>query len=199
MTSRQFLLIVAVAQGVLLVALVVLIMLNRWVRVRRSARIHPRRVELDGVMQRWSLGKASPDEVLQALARLPVPIAIDGLVTWSARVASERWQELSRGLESQWWARAVRANSRSARWWKRLDCARFLSVAATSRDIGRVLQLLRNHHPAVQLAAATTLERLGSSSLVTAALEQLPFLGPTVRSEERRVGKECRSRWSPYH
>src|SRR5439155_11542948 len=24
-------------------------------------------------------------------------------------------------------------------------------------------------------------------------------LGPFARSEERRVGKECRSRWSPYH
>src|SRR5688572_32338093 len=24
-------------------------------------------------------------------------------------------------------------------------------------------------------------------------------LPPTSRSEERRVGKECRSRWSPYH
>ena len=24
-------------------------------------------------------------------------------------------------------------------------------------------------------------------------------LETTVRSEERRVGKECRSRWSPYH
>src|SRR2546430_16045242 len=23
--------------------------------------------------------------------------------------------------------------------------------------------------------------------------------GPKKRSEERRVGKECRSRWSPYH
>src|SRR5260221_9967511 len=23
--------------------------------------------------------------------------------------------------------------------------------------------------------------------------------GPRLRSEERRVGKECRSRWSPYH
>ena len=23
--------------------------------------------------------------------------------------------------------------------------------------------------------------------------------GPVSRSEERRVGKECRSRWSPYH
>ena len=25
------------------------------------------------------------------------------------------------------------------------------------------------------------------------------FLGAFSRSEERRVGKECRSRWSPYH
>ena len=25
------------------------------------------------------------------------------------------------------------------------------------------------------------------------------MVGPAVRSEERRVGKECRSRWSPYH
>src|SRR5256885_17254591 len=25
------------------------------------------------------------------------------------------------------------------------------------------------------------------------------FLGALERSEERRVGKECRSRWSPYH
>ena len=25
------------------------------------------------------------------------------------------------------------------------------------------------------------------------------FIKDIVRSEERRVGKECRSRWSPYH
>src|SRR3712207_7883535 len=25
------------------------------------------------------------------------------------------------------------------------------------------------------------------------------FVGIATRSEERRVGKECRSRWSPYH
>src|SRR5256884_7348004 len=30
---------------------------------------------------------------------------------------------------------------------------------------------------------------------------QIPDIGlkPLLRSEERRVGKECRSRWSPYH
>ena len=27
----------------------------------------------------------------------------------------------------------------------------------------------------------------------------LVVIGLGVRSEERRVGKECRSRWSPYH
>ena len=27
----------------------------------------------------------------------------------------------------------------------------------------------------------------------------VPGLLPNERSEERRVGKECRSRWSPYH
>ena len=29
--------------------------------------------------------------------------------------------------------------------------------------------------------------------------EELGFLFDDARSEERRVGKECRSRWSPYH
>ena len=29
--------------------------------------------------------------------------------------------------------------------------------------------------------------------------ENLARINEVLRSEERRVGKECRSRWSPYH
>ena len=29
--------------------------------------------------------------------------------------------------------------------------------------------------------------------------EEVVKITENVRSEERRVGKECRSRWSPYH
>ena len=29
--------------------------------------------------------------------------------------------------------------------------------------------------------------------------QKIPFARIKKRSEERRVGKECRSRWSPYH
>ena len=36
-----------------------------------------------------------------------------------------------------------------------------------------------------------------SLAVARAAAEELGL--PTTRSEERRVGKECRSRWSPYH
>src|SRR3989442_11416711 len=32
-----------------------------------------------------------------------------------------------------------------------------------------------------------------------AALIAVPTFIASLRSEERRVGKECRSRWSPYH
>ena len=30
-------------------------------------------------------------------------------------------------------------------------------------------------------------------------IKKKPYTRKNVRSEERRVGKECRSRWSPYH
>ena len=40
-------------------------------------------------------------------------------------------------------------------------------------------------------------ERLSAYKLIGAI--QRILVGPGARSEERRVGKECRSRWSPYH
>ena len=39
----------------------------------------------------------------------------------------------------------------------------------------------------------------GHNTTMTAELSLLNAGNQTTRSEERRVGKECRSRWSPYH
>src|SRR3989337_3485495 len=43
--------------------------------------------------------------------------------------------------------------------------------------------------------------RFFASNKVARKMEELARFGraPWKRSEERRVGKECRSRWSPYH
>src|SRR5215467_13446907 len=38
-----------------------------------------------------------------------------------------------------------------------------------------------------------------AGGLTTAEIALDQVMGEALRSEERRVGKECRSRWSPYH
>src|SRR3712207_9521337 len=50
-----------------------------------------------------------------------------------------------------------------------------------------------------QIEADTLKERLRSSANLRARDNELKAKQETIRSEERRVGKECRSRWSPYH
>ena len=48
---------------------------------------------------------------------------------------------------------------------------------------------------------ATSLDLYNDSVnfIQTTNLSDLASKGVVFRSEERRVGKECRSRWSPYH
>src|SRR3712207_9571823 len=40
---------------------------------------------------------------------------------------------------------------------------------------------------------------LSHSRVLQMVTDSLRYWAQEVRSEERRVGKECRSRWSPYH
>jgi len=181
-TARHFLTIVAIVQGILLGGLIVLIILNRWFRLRRSTRLNPRREAIDASMRRWAAGTTPLAGVLVGLSRLPVPLAIDALVKWSARVPGERWRQLAQALEHHWWARLVRTNSTSARWWKRLETARFLSVVATPKDVNRLTRLINDPHPAVHVAAVASLERMENTALTLAALDRLPRLAPTVQA-----------------
>ena len=60
-------------------------------------------------------------------------------------------------------------------------------------DVGEPAEDLTNADIAVVLGGDGTMLRALHRFLGT----DVPVIG--VRSEERRVGKECRSRWSPYH
>src|SRR5206468_10112170 len=72
-----------------------------------------------------------------------------------------------------------RRHTRSDRDWSSDVCSSDLALASALRVI----------YPPLQLAARPTLRPVRKSNART----------QTSRSEERRVGKECRSRWSPYH
>src|SRR2546430_10181469 len=43
------------------------------------------------------------------------------------------------------------------------------------------------------------LEVIGGTAINTGTIPSKTIREAVLRSEERRVGKECRSRWSPYH
>src|SRR2546426_8840182 len=57
---------------------------------------------------------------------------------------------------------------------------------------------LRAAHWRLQRDAGLDLVPVNDFSLYDRVLDTCAMVG-AVRSEERRVGKECRSRWSPYH
>ena len=60
------------------------------------------------------------------------------------------------------------------------------------------LELVRGNEP--KSSSSRTFEEVTPEQLSTILFSHLrPFVDRVARSEERRVGKECRSRWSPYH
>ena len=63
-----------------------------------------------------------------------------------------------------------------------------------SNSIDRLNRILVRSHRIIQ----NELLKLGVDDLVPSHGAVLEYL-KAMRSEERRVGKECRSRWSPYH
>src|SRR5256885_16701814 len=79
-------------------------------------------------------------------------------------------------------------------------------VAALLLAMGRqaaasLLQQFEAQEIRVVTKAAAELPPLSAQDLESIVEEfaQQFSMGANIRSEERRVGKECRSRWSPYH
>src|SRR2546421_6447557 len=88
-----------------------------------------------------------------------------------------------------------RRHTRSDRDWSSDVCSSDLDVAALLSPSGPVARALGSFEdrPSQRDMAAyvSDLYNDGGVGMLEA--------GTGVRSEERRVGKECRSRWSPYH
>src|SRR3989454_7726536 len=72
------------------------------------------------------------------------------------------------------------------------------------RDLGNRSSAGKDESPGALGLAAADLPRFAGTACRSARYLPAPRHAPVVRtlrrrSEERRVGKECRSRWSPYH
>src|SRR2546422_2189203 len=75
-------------------------------------------------------------------------------------------------------------------------CALPISLGDTQAEIKR-LQNLMAVYESLPLWQRLGMQVVGSN--VATMKENCVLYEAQKRSEERRVGKECRSRWSPYH
>ena len=67
------------------------------------------------------------------------------------------------------------------------------------RDALRAGRLRFRLAAAVGPGSVQPAHRVDKGAVTEAMVRQAAGAGARLRSEERRVGKECRSRWSPYH
>jgi hypothetical protein len=178
-TAETLLFFVALLQGGSIVVLIAVLLANRWLRRRRRDRVAPRRMVLDEAIKGWALGDVGPELVVRGLEALPRSDAVEAMLAWSVRLTGERWRALAEALELRPWTTRLRGAVRSRTWWRRLEAARFLSVAATGADAGVIERLLKDPHPAVRIAIAVALEQFATPRLVNIVLDRLPdMVGP---------------------
>ena len=72
-------------------------------------------------------------------------------------------------------------------------------LSCDSKPYPQVLQLADSLANTCPDSAIVLLEQFKDSASQESKEAQMYYQLLTIRSEERRVGKECRSRWSPYH
>ena len=74
----------------------------------------------------------------------------------------------------------------------------------TINVIHHINKLKEKNHMIISIDAEKAFDKIQHRFMIK-TLQKVGIEGPylniikTIRSEERRVGKECRSRWSPYH
>src|SRR5258706_9351852 len=76
-----------------------------------------------------------------------------------------------------------------------------LPISAWNRNDGQLKNDIALSIVTIALSGLATVVCLGALTWAIKTYQPLISLQiwPAHRSEERRVGKECRSRWSPYH
>lgn len=174
--------VIAIVQGVFLFFLVTFVAVRRRYDRQRRAAFVAGQAALAGPLRDWIVAGAHPEPVVRALRALPSGTAV-GYVALLARqtIPESQRDELAVALRNEPWIRSAVAQRTSRFWWRRLEAARALSIVGTPRDRASVLDLVRDPHPAVQVAAASALPRVADASVYGTVVDELDRQPKVVR------------------
>src|SRR5256884_9498588 len=97
---------------------------------------------------------------------------------------------------------AVRVEGNPGKLWGMYVSGDFFSTLDARAVAGRTLDGnddVSGAEPVIVLSYRDWQNELGGDKSVLGKTATVNLKAFRIRSEERRVGKECRSRWSPYH
>lgn len=182
MTAAVVLGTIAIVQGVFLLLLVFFVAVRRGYDRHRRAAFVAGQAALAGPLRDWLVAGAHPEPVVRALAALPRGTAV-GYVALLARqtIPTAQRDELALALRNEPWITHALEQRTSRFWWRRLEAARALSIIGTARERAVVLDLVRDEHPAVQIAAAAALPRVADAATFGVVVDELDSMPKVVR------------------
>lgn len=174
MIAALVLAVIAAVQGLFLLLLVGFLLVRRAYDRRQLAAFIAARSGIAAPLRAWLVAGAHPDPVVRAMRQLPHGTAI-GYASLLARqtIPAAQRIELATALRGEAWIAEAVAQRHSRFWWRRLEAARALSLVGSPRDREPVARLIRDPHPAVQIAAAAALPRVADTALTGEVLDQL--------------------------
>jgi len=181
-TSAVVFIVIATVQAVFLVLLMAFVAVRRGYDRQRRAAFLAGQEQLAEPLRNWIVAGSHPEPVVHLLRTLPRGTAV-GYVSLLARqiIPPAQRDELSEALRNEPWIADAIGQRGSRFWWRRLEAARAVSIIGTARDREVVRALLRDPHPAVQVAAAAALPRVADAAMLGEVLDRLFTLPKVVR------------------
>ena len=179
--SSDLLRLLVAAQGLLVGALFLFLLLNRLFQDLISRRRRRWEERAERALREWVAGRLEPAAMVDVLSDAPVAAAREALEeVWPVLLGEdrERLRQLARGSG---WARALRRRARSPFWWRRMDVAQILAFVGTEEDLTAIVDLLEDRHTAVRVASTFAARDLSHPDLVDPLLRQAAVADPPRR------------------
>lgn len=185
--------VIAAVQAAFLFLLFIFLSVRRRYDRQRQAAFMAGKESLALPLREWVVAGANPAALVAALRDLPKGTAVGYLALLARQtITIDQRDELAHLLRQEPWIHHALEQQHSRYWWRRLESARALSILGTTDDQAAVLQLLRDEHPAVQVAAASALPRVADTEMLGQVVDEIFSLPKVVRQYVTTVLRQTR-------
>jgi hypothetical protein len=180
--STTFLAVVATAQLAFFVAMFAWLVVYRGLDERRKRRRRAQGAALSRALMDLLAGRITPDQFVGTLGRSDGHVIVAVLHQYASQIGGEPWERVVDAVrQTAWFDRFVPPRARSRLWWQRLVAARLLAIAGRESDLSLTRELVRDHHPAIKVAAIKIVRRVRDDSVLEIVLDEALAAKPVVR------------------